>query len=122
MDPDHRRPNFFAGPYLDRRAELREAQDWLEAARADKATLYIIGRGTAQLIYTEPEPRIAFVTGEHPIVRAAAQVQFTLLGWFRGTRSVLVELDPQDDSGEEPAWLPGARFAELRPLANNLPS
>jgi NAD+ diphosphatase len=121
MDSDRRRPNFFAGPYLDRRAELREAADWLATARADKATLYVIGRGTAQLVYTEPEPRIAFVTGEHPIVRGALETQLTLLGWIRGVRSVLVELDPQDESGEEPAWLPGSRFAELRPLTNTLP-
>jgi NAD+ diphosphatase len=121
MDPDRRQPNFFAGPYLDRRAELREASDWLESARADKATLYVIARGTTQLVYVEPEPRIAFVAGDHPIVRAAAETQFTLLGWFRGTRSVLLELDPRDETGEEPAWLPGAKFAELRPLSNDLP-
>jgi NAD+ diphosphatase len=121
MDPDRRRPNFFAGPYLDRRAELREAADWLASARADPATLYVIGRGTTQLVYVEPEPRIAFVTGDHPIVREAAEPQLTLLGWFRGARSVLVELDPQDPASEEPPWLPGARFVELRPLANDLP-
>src|SRR4029453_8375987 len=116
MDPDRRLPNFFAGPYLDRRAELREAADWLDAARADKATLYVVSRGTLQLVYAEPEPRIAFVTGDHPIVRQATTEQLTLLGWFRGVRSVLVELDPSEEVAEEPAWLPGARFAELRPL------
>jgi NAD+ diphosphatase len=120
MDPDRRRPNYFAGPYLDRRAELREAADWLESARSDPGTLYVIGRGTTQLVFTEPEPRIAFVTGAHPIVRAAAEVQFTLLGWFRGARSVLVDLDPTESANEEPEWLPGAKFVELRAFSNAL--
>jgi NAD+ diphosphatase len=121
MDPDRRQPNFFAGPYLDRRAELRESADWLASARADPATLYVISRGTTQLVYVEPEPRIAFVTGQHPIVHEAAEAQLTLLGWFRGARSVLVDLDPQDAGGEEPSWLPGAKFIELRAFSNALP-
>jgi NAD+ diphosphatase len=121
MDPDRRKPNAFAGPYLDRRAELREAADWLDEARADAATLYVVGRGTAQLVYPEPEPpRIAFLSGEHPVVRAASDAQLTLLGWFRGVRSVFVDLDPAAFPGDEPAWLPGARFLELRPLANTM--
>lgn len=121
MDPERHRPNFFAGPYLDRRAELREATDWLDAARADPATLYVIGRGTTQLIFSEPEPRIAFVGSDHSLVRAAAETQLTLLGWFRGVRSVLLDLDPADFPDDEPSWLPGARFTELRPLSNLLP-
>jgi NAD+ diphosphatase len=121
MDPDRHRPNFFAGPYLERRAELREAADWLDAARADAATLYVVGRGTAQLIYTEPAPRIAFISGDHPLVRGASTAQLTLLGWFRGLRSVLLDLDPAEFTDDEPGWLPGARFSELRPLSTLLP-
>jgi NAD+ diphosphatase len=121
MDPDRHRPNFFAGAYLDRRAELREAADWLDAARADPATLYVIGRGTTQLVFGEPEPRIAFVTSDHPLVRAATEAQLTLLGWFRGVRSVLIDLDPAQFTEDEPEWMPGAKFTELRPLSNVLP-
>src|SRR5579862_3845902 len=54
MDKD--RPNFFAGPYVDRRAEAREAADWLEAALADERTGFILGRGTTHLIRKEPRP------------------------------------------------------------------
>jgi NAD+ diphosphatase len=120
MDPDRYRPNFFAGPYLDRRAELREAADWLDAARADTATLYVIGRGTTQLVYAEPEPRIAFVRNDHPLVRGASEPQLVLLGCFRGTRTVLLDLDPREFTEDEPHWLPGARFSELRPLSNTM--
>lgn len=121
MDPDRHRPNFFAGPYLDRRAELREAADWLAAAREDPSTLYVVSRGTMQLLTVQPEPHIAFIRGDHPLVRAADESQLVLLGWFRGVRSVLIDLGPISATNEEPELLPNARFEELRPLANVLP-
>jgi NAD+ diphosphatase len=122
VDPDRNRPNFFAGPYLDRRAELREAADWLAAARGDPATLYVVSRGTTQLIVAQPEPHIAFVSGDHPLVQAADESQLVLLGWFRGVRSVLLDLGPVSMEDEEGELVPGARFEELRPLANTLPA
>jgi NAD+ diphosphatase len=122
MDPDRHRPNFFAGPYLDRRAELREAADWLDQARADPAALYVVGRGTTQLVYSETEPRIAFLSGDHPLIRAASEPQLTLLGWFRETRTLLLDLDPREFAEDEPQWLPGAKFSELRPLSNVMPA
>jgi NAD+ diphosphatase len=111
MDQD--RPNFFSGPYVERRAEVREDPGWLEAALSDPATLYMLGRGTTQLVHTKPEPRIAFVTREHPIVREVHPRQFILLGWFRGTRCVLIQLEAER-SVDVP---PGATFEELRPLS-----
>jgi NAD+ diphosphatase len=110
---DQLRPNFFSGPYIDRRAEAREEPGWLEAALADPATLYLLAKGTTQLVQTKPEPRIEFVTREHPIVRDADPRQFILLGWFRGTRCVLIELEP-----EHSVSVPSdATFEELRPLS-----
>jgi NAD+ diphosphatase len=111
MDQD--RPNFLSGPYIDRRAEVREDPGWLEAALSDPATLYMLGRGTTQLVHTKPEPRIAFVTREHPVVREVDPRQFVLLGWFRGTRCVLTQLEAER-SVDVP---PGATFEELRPLS-----
>jgi len=105
--------NFFSGPYIDRRAETREDPGWLEAALSDTATLYMLGKGTTQLVQTKQEPRIEFLTGEHPIVREVSAWQFLLLGWFRGARCVLIELEP-DRSVNAP---PGATFEELRPLS-----
>jgi NAD+ diphosphatase len=118
MDPDHESPNFFAGPYIDRRSDAREAPDWRAQAAADPAALYTVASGTTHLIYSEPAPRIAFLRGDHPLVKSAHADQLVLLGWFRGARCLLVELDAADA-----AALPaGTRFAELRVVAGELPS
>jgi NAD+ diphosphatase len=112
------RPNFFAGAYLERRAEAREDPQWLSAARADPATLYVISQGTAQLVTTAATPHIAFLTGAAPFVQAADPASMTLLGWFQGTRCVLVEL-PAASAAPAP---PDAAFQELRPLTATLPA
>jgi NAD+ diphosphatase len=109
----HDRPNFFAGPYLDRRAELREDQNWIDAARADATTRYLLGRGSEQLLRVGTDPGIAFLDGDAPLVAAAQTPDLLLLGWFRGTRVVLVDL-PQEAPVELP---PDSQFQELRPLA-----
>lgn len=111
MDADQ--PNFFAGPYLDRIAEAREDEGWLAAARLSPETLYLVGRGTTHLMYGEPHPRIAFLTGKHPVLRDLDASRHVLLGRFREQLVVLVEL-PLSASQE---LLPGATFQELRPLA-----
>jgi NAD+ diphosphatase len=112
------RPNFFAGPYIDRRADVREEADWPAVALADPETLYIVARGTAHLVYTGSEARIAFITGDHPVLRNPDPQLLVLLGWFKGVRCVLVEL--ADDQSFEPP--PGTRFEELRPLSPLLPA
>src|SRR6266404_4675549 len=89
---DQIQPNFFAGPYIDRRADVREEADWPAAALSDPQTLYIVARDTAQLVYTGPESRIAFVTREHPVLRAPDPHSLVLLGWYKGARCVLLEL------------------------------
>ncbi len=110
MDSD--RPNFFSGPYIDRRTEEREDADWARAAREDPQTLYLLGRGTRHLVYTQPQPRIAFL--ERLEASAAADPRrLVLLGWFRERRCVLVEV-----GDEAPLELPPhASFEELRPLS-----
>ena len=110
---DHDRPNFFAGPYIERRAEERENPEWIAAARADPATLYLIGQGSAQLLRAGPEPHIAFLANGAPLLASVAPASLTLLGWFRGARCVLVDL-PAGEAHELPA---GTRFEELRRLA-----
>ena len=109
----HDRPNFFAGPYLDRRADLREEQDWVDAARADPATRYLLGRGSEQLLSGGTAPGIAFLDRDAPAVAAAQTHELLLLGWFRGTRVVLVDLPLTADLDLPP----DSRFEELRPLA-----
>ena len=109
----HDRANFFSGPYLERRAEAREDPDWIASARADPATLYLVGHGTAHLLHADSPPRIAFLAHGAPLVRAADEASLVLLGWFRGMRCVLLDLPPGQAVGA-PA---GTAFEELRPLA-----
>src|SRR5579871_5534328 len=112
------RPNFFAGPYIERRGEVREESGWPAAALEDPNTRFLLARGTAQLVTTGREPRIAFVGRERPTVRAAGPDTMVLLGWFREARCVLVELS----DAQQPELAPGTAFEELRPLAPLLPA
>jgi hypothetical protein len=78
--------NFLAGPYLDRRAELREDPQWVLAARADADTLFLPVRGTALGVAGDP-PAAAFVDPSHTLVQQSADESLVLLGWFRERRS-----------------------------------
>lgn len=115
MEPD--RPNFFAGPYLERRVEAREDPEWVAAAWADDASVYLVARGTTHLLQGDP-PRAALLRREDPLVRSAPAASLTLLGWFRGARCVLISL-PSEHAAAPPA---GMRFEELRPLSALLPA
>lgn len=110
MDADQ--PNFFAGPYLERCAEARDDERWLETMRADPGTQYLVGWGTAHLLYMEPEPRIAFLEGGHALLQGIEAGRHVFLGCFEGRPTVLVDLP-----AERPPELPWASFQELRPLA-----
>jgi NAD+ diphosphatase len=116
MDSD--RPNFFAGPYIDRRAEAREDAGWARAALEDPRTLYLLASGTRHLIYTQPEPRIAFLEDGGSAAATADSSRLVLLGWFRERRCVLIEAGP-----DTALALPqDASFEELRPLSPLLPA
>ena len=111
MDCEHR-PNYFAGPYIERHAEQREDPQWIAAARADPATRYLIAQGTTQLLHFNPEPHIAFLANGAPLLSALPPTSLVLLGWFRGARCVLVDV-----AAGTPLELPaGSRLEELRPL------
>jgi len=112
------RPNFFAGPYIDRRAEDRERPQWLAEARADPATRYLIAQGTTELLQGGAEPHVALLGNDAPLLSAAEPGSEVLLGWFRGVRCLLAEL-PAGRSFELPA---GTQLAELRPLTAILPA
>ncbi len=114
--------NTFSGPYLDRRAEVRDAADWHLEARADSNTLFVVGSGLAHLIISEPEPEIAFLRADHALIAEASHDALTLLGWFRGTRCVLVDVPPERVDERRDLLPRTAALAELRPLAATLPS
>ncbi|MGH8149315.1 MAG: NAD(+) diphosphatase [Steroidobacteraceae bacterium] len=134
MDFELDSPTFFSGPYVDRRSEAREVAAWLSEALANPRTLYVVSHGTAQLMHDDTAApaaaratadraqaaaanaaaRVAFLTGDQPIVRAAEPDELVLLGWFQGDPCVLVDL------GADHAPPPGTRFEELRPLSSRL--
>jgi NAD+ diphosphatase len=106
------RPNFFAGPYIERRAEAREDPHWLAAARADAGTVYMVVRGTTQLLRSGAGPQLALLKNGAPLLGAASDADFVLLGWYRGARCLLVDLS----TAAAVAAPPGTQFEELRPL------
>jgi NAD+ diphosphatase len=114
-------PNFFAGPYIDRRSEVREDPDALRAIRADDGTRYVVSVGGQQLLRTPAADglaRIAFLAADHPLVRACADNDLVLLGRFQDAWCMLLDL-PADAA----LTLPTATvLAELRPLAAILPA
>jgi NAD+ diphosphatase len=112
------RPTLFAGPFLERRAELRDDPEWITAARNDAGTRYLLTSGAAQLVTGGPAVEIAFLNGSHLLVSGARDDDLTLLGWYRGERCVLVEVS---DSTLAHTALPGSELRELRPLAPLLP-
>ena len=115
--------NYFSGDYLDRRAEERAAEQWLAAARAAPDTRYIAMCGTAALMQqdaTGAATRISFLDHGDARVSAASAENLLLLGWFRGVRCVLLELDANTPEWAQADAARGECFAELRPLACNL--
>jgi NAD+ diphosphatase len=114
-------------PGLDRRAEARLDPDWIEAARADPSTQYLLARGTAHLIQRGSPSQIAFVGPGHPLIAGLDASRLVLLGWFHGARCVLVDLTADGEIDTAPGAsmpglnIPGADFQELRPLVATLP-
>jgi NAD+ diphosphatase len=116
-------PNFFAGPYIDRRSEAREDPAALSMIRTDPTTRYLLSVGGQQLLYgTESgatdAARIAFLSPDHPIVRGAKETDLVLLGQFQDAWCILVDLP----AGAELTLPAASSLAELRPLAALLPA
>jgi NAD+ diphosphatase len=101
----------FSGPFIDRRAELRDDPDWIATARADAGTRYVVATGAEQLVVGGDAPDILLLGNEDELVRLADDSMLTLLGWFRGQRTVLIEHTTRFTPP------PGAALRELRPLA-----
>jgi NAD+ diphosphatase len=105
---------FFAGPFIERRAELRDDPDWLSSARSDPETRYVLAAGPTQLVLSGV-PGVALLRNGHPLVDRAEDSTLTLLGWFRGARTVLVEYAP--DTLAAPELPEATELGELRALA-----
>ena len=111
------RPTLFAGPFLERRAELRDDPEWISAARNDTATRYLLTSGAAQLVTGGPSVEIAFLNGSHVLVAGARDEDLTLLGWYRGERCVLVEVSDAALAHSRPSRLGASRVAAARAAA-----
>jgi NAD+ diphosphatase len=107
----------FSGPFIDRRAELRDDPQWIAAARADPDTRYLVATGAEQLVLAGSSPDLLLLDRDDPLVRLADDASLTLLGWFRGRRTVLVEWAPGTFPHSAARLPPDARLRELRPLA-----
>ena len=115
------RPTLFSGPFLDRRAELRDDPGWISAARSDPNTRYVLAEGARQLVSMGTALDVALLRNGDPLLSRAEDASFTLLGWFRGERTVLVEVGPE--ALAQASGLPEAtELKELRPLAPMLPA
>jgi NAD+ diphosphatase len=115
------RPTLFSGPFLDRRAELRDDPAWIAAARADPATRYAIAAGPRQLVTAEAAADVVLLDASHALVSGAPAHSLTLLGWFRGQRTVLVEYAHDAGSATELPLPEATQLSELRALAPMLP-
>jgi NAD+ diphosphatase len=109
----------FSGLHLDRRAEARLRAGWLAEAQADPATRYVAMWQGAVLMHAVDEGghRMALLSGADRRVAGATSEQLVLLGWYRGQRCMLVDLFPEQAVADA-----GEHFAELRPLAAELPA
>jgi NAD+ diphosphatase len=111
--------NPFTGTYLDRRAEARLRDDWLAEAIADPGTRFLVMHQSAALVTAAGDhpARAVFLPNDDPRVTPHLDPErLILLGWFADQRCVLVDLDPAHASAGQ-----GETFAELRPLASELP-
>ena len=109
-------PNFFSGPFVDRRAEVREAPQHLADARSDPGSRYIAAAAGLHLVYPGEQVRVAFLRADDPLVCSASDAELVLLGRFEGCWCWLVDL-PEAPAAGLPA---GSRFEELRPLSARL--
>ena len=108
-------PNFFSGPFIDRRAEVRETEGALEQARRDPATRYLVSVGGLHLLH-DAGPHVALLAAGHPLALQATPHDLVLLGEFGGAWCILIDL-PATAAPELP---PGTALKELRPLAPDL--
>ena len=114
-----RRPNAFAGPYLDRLAHLRKDADYLTQALHDPATVIVPVWRSRNLVRRGPDhPTAAYLTTDHALRQSVPDTDLVMLGRFEDRTYFAVEVP-----GEEPPELmSGASFEDLRVIAAQLPA
>jgi NAD+ diphosphatase len=110
-------PNVFAGPYLDRAAELRKDTGFLESALRDPECWIVpLWRSRSLIEKTADGARAVMLAGNHQLRARIEDSQLVMLGRFRGRICFAAELE----ACEPPPVTPdGASFEDLR-LAGGL--
>jgi NAD+ diphosphatase len=113
-----RRPNVFAGPYLDRAAHLRKDPGYVDAALRDPAALFVPVWQTRSLILKAPAGWTAALLEVGDALRATVpESEYVLLGRFHGRVVFAAELA---DEATLPVP-PGTGFEDLRLTGGVLP-
>lgn len=114
-----RRPNAFAGPYIDRAAHLRKDEAFVAQALAAASTVVVPVWRSRNLVRRGPDGwSAAYVEVSHARVAALPATELVLLGQFDGCACFAADL-PGDDA---PPVLDDARFEDLRVVGAQLPS
>lgn len=121
MTPPRSQPNFLAGPYLDRQAQLRKDEAQLRAALANPATLFVPVWRTHSCVARSGAVGVQaltaeFVIGEKQLGRVDP-AELILLGEFRGQLCFAVEIE----SSDAPLLRAHTEFRDLRSIAGELP-
>lgn len=109
--------NIFAGPYLDRAANLRQDPAWFAAALADVRSRTIPLWNSRNLISEGEAPRAVYLDLSYVPPERRNSGDLVLLGRFQGISYFAYEIE----STEPPSLPPGARFEDLRLVASLLP-
>jgi len=114
-----RRPNAFAGPYLERAAHLRKDAAFFARALRDPAAVIVPVWRSRNLVCRGPDgSSAAYLESTHGIRDAVPDAELILLGQFEGRTYFAAELP----GAEPPALLPGASFEDLRVVGAQLPA
>lgn len=121
MTTPRSQPNFLAGPYLDRQAQLRKDEAQLRAALANPATLFVPVWHTHSFVARSAVVGVQALTAEFGVgeeqLGTVDPDELILLGEFRGQLCFAVEIE----SSAAPLLRAHAEFRDLRSIAGELP-
>ncbi len=118
MSSPNDRPNIFAGPYLDRRSDLREREDWLAQAGRDPGARFVPVWQSRNLVMRGESLGALLLAADHIVVQSAAPENVVFLGMYHEQACFLVELE-----GDAPPQIDlQGEFRELRFLGALLPA
>src|SRR5262245_22245932 len=123
MDSRPRRPNVFAGPYLDRHTQLRERTDWLAERLRHPFTRLVAVWESRNLFRREPFGALLLEPGDD-LLQSADLTDAVFLGEHGEHNYFLIELASVatgSPAAAEPPAHPVGEFKELRFFGAVLP-